>query len=82
MLGGADNQILHVNLTTTADKLPKRVMGAFEKGPLAGVELNEETFAWTKGCYYEMTGWHPETAVPQPECLEQLGLVDLPTATE
>jgi aldehyde:ferredoxin oxidoreductase len=73
---------LREGFTAADDRLPKRVMRAFKEGPLAGVELKEETFNWAKGRYYEMMGWHPETAVPQPECLEQLGLVDLLTATE
>jgi aldehyde:ferredoxin oxidoreductase len=59
------------------DKLPKRVMKAFKSGPLAGVEINAENFAWARGRYYELMGWDKETGVPQPACLEALSVPQL-----
>ncbi len=59
------------------DRLPKRVRKAFQKGPLAGVEITDEDFAWARQRYYQMMGWDPQTGVPGPERMLELGLPDL-----
>jgi aldehyde:ferredoxin oxidoreductase len=59
------------------DKLPKRVMTAFESGLLEGIEISEESLAWAKRRYYEMMGWDAESGTPTEECLRELGLEEL-----
>ncbi len=59
------------------DKLPTRVMRAFESGPLAGVEITKESFEWAKHRYYELMNWDRETGVPSIECLRELKLLDM-----
>lgn len=68
---------LREGFTADDDKLPKRVMQAFKEGPLAGIEINEESFNWAKRRYYELMKWNPDTAVPSAECLRELGLEKL-----
>jgi aldehyde:ferredoxin oxidoreductase len=63
---------LREGFTADDDKLPKRVMKAFETGPLAGVEINEESFNWARRRYYELMKWDPETGVPSKESLQRL----------
>jgi aldehyde:ferredoxin oxidoreductase len=63
--------------TAGDDKLPKRVRQAFRSGPLAGVEISDETFDWAKRRYYEMMGWDVESGAPTAACLEQLRLTAL-----
>jgi aldehyde:ferredoxin oxidoreductase len=64
---------LREGFTTDDDKLPKRVRKAFEKGPIAGVEVTDEAFDWAKRRYYELMGWDAE-GVPGAEAIERLGL--------
>jgi aldehyde:ferredoxin oxidoreductase len=59
------------------DRLPKRVMTAFESGPLEGIEISEESLAWAKRRYYEMMGWDAESGTPTKKCLYELGLEGL-----
>ncbi len=63
--------------TAADDKLPRRVMQAFDEGPLAGIEIEQTDLDWAKGRFYELMGWDPETGRPTPECLSQLGLDEL-----
>ena len=63
---------LREGFTADDDKLPKRVMKAFESGPLAGVEINQESFDWAKRRYYELMKWDADTGVPSAECLREL----------
>ncbi len=65
---------LREGFTADDDKLPKRVMQAFKKGPLAGIEINEASFNWAKRRYYELMKWDPNTGVPSVDCLRELGL--------
>ncbi len=65
---------LREGFTADDDKLPKRVRKAFKDGPIAGVEIGEETIAWAKRRYYEMMGWDPDSAEPTPSCIEALEL--------
>jgi aldehyde:ferredoxin oxidoreductase len=66
------------------DTLPKRVRTAFTEGPLEGVEITDEAFAWSKRRFYELMGWNPETGAPTTACLADLELAglleDLPLA--
>jgi aldehyde:ferredoxin oxidoreductase len=63
---------LREGFTADDDKLPKRVTKAFKEGPIAGVEITDDTIAWAKRRYYEMMGWDPVTAMPTEECLQSL----------
>ena len=65
---------LREGLTAADDKLPKRVMKAFESGPLAGVEITPEAFEWAKRRYYELMRWDPDTGEPSQSCLRDLEL--------
>lgn len=63
---------LREGFTADDDKLPKRVMQAFKSGPLAGVEITQETFDWAKRRYYELMQWNPTTGEPSAACLKGL----------
>jgi len=65
---------LREGFTADDDRLPRRVMKAFQTGPLAGVEISEESFHWARRRYYELLKWDPDTGVPTPECLSELGI--------
>jgi aldehyde:ferredoxin oxidoreductase len=65
---------LREGFTEADDKLPRRVMEAFDEGPLAGVEITEEDFDWARRRYFELMTWDPETGAPTEECLHKLGL--------
>lgn len=67
---------LREGFTADDDKLPKRVRKAFERGPIAGVEVTDEAFEWAKHRYYELMGWSAE-GVPSAEAIERLGLDQL-----
>ena len=62
------------------DKLPRRVMKAFKKGPLADVEITEEVFSKARNYWYGLMGW-TEEGVPTSERLQELELVELLEAT-
>ena len=68
---------LREGFTADDDKLPKRVMKAFQSGPLADVEISDETFDWAKRRYYELMKWDPDTGVPSEACLAELKLEHL-----
>jgi aldehyde:ferredoxin oxidoreductase len=68
---------LREGLTAEHDKLPKRAMQAFASGPLEGVEITEESLAWSKRRFYELMQWDPETGIPTAKCLRELGLDSL-----
>jgi len=68
---------LREGFTAEDDKLPKRVRKAFKTGPLVGVDITDEAFAWAKRRYYELMKWNPDTAEPSGECLKELGLEGL-----
>ncbi|RME82714.1 MAG: aldehyde ferredoxin oxidoreductase [Caldilineae bacterium] len=65
---------LREGFTAADDRLPRRVMKAFESGPLQGVEIDERAFEWAKHRYYELMGWDPQTGEPARDCLHRLGL--------
>lgn len=58
------------------DRMPERVMKAFKKGPLEGVEITPEAFLTARNYWYELMGWSEE-GVPTSERIEELGLNDL-----
>ncbi len=59
------------------DRLPRRVMKAFERGPLADIEINDEKFSWALRRYYELMGWDPDTGIPTDEAINRLNLDQL-----
>lgn len=65
---------LREGLTAADDRLPRRVMRAFESGPLQGVAIDEAAFLWARRRYYEQMQWDPETGAPTAECLTALDL--------
>jgi aldehyde:ferredoxin oxidoreductase len=68
---------LREGFTADDDRLPRRVRRAFKSGPLAGVTLTDEQFAWARRRYYEMMGWDGETGVPSAGSLAGLGLEEI-----
>ena len=65
---------LREGFTADDDQLPKRVMTAFEEGPIEGSGISEEDFAWFKKRFYERMGWDPASGVPGDDCLRRLEL--------
>ena len=68
---------LREGFTANDDRLPRRVMQPFASGPLEGIEITDEEFAWAKRRFYELMEWDPETGAPTGECLHELGLDSL-----
>jgi aldehyde:ferredoxin oxidoreductase len=73
---------LREGFTADDDRLPRRVMKAFKSGPLAGVELSQESFDWARRRYYELMGWDADTGAPGHECIQRLGLDKLLTGAD
>jgi aldehyde:ferredoxin oxidoreductase len=65
-------------LTADDDRLPKRIMTAFESGPIEGSAASEEEFAHFKKRFYERMGWDGETGEPMAATLRNLALDRLP----
>ncbi len=63
--------------TAADDRLPRRVMKAFDDGPLAGSEITSEKLSWAIHRFYELMGWDAVSGMPQPERIQQLGLAPL-----
>jgi aldehyde:ferredoxin oxidoreductase len=63
---------LREGFTAADDRLPERVMRAFDRGPLAGIEITKEAFAWARSRYYELLGWSSTSGEPTAECLQTL----------
>lgn len=63
--------------TETDDRLPRRVMTAFEDGPLAGVDITLDAFDRARRQFYGLMGWDPDTGVPSVERIRDLGLAEL-----
>jgi aldehyde:ferredoxin oxidoreductase len=68
---------LREGFTAADDKLPRRVMTAFDSGPLEGNGISDEDFTWFKRRFYECMKWAPETGEPTDDCLRNLGLARL-----
>ncbi len=58
------------------DRLPRRVMKAFEEGPLQGIEITDEAFSAARDYWYGLMGW-TDNGIPTKERLQQLGLMEL-----
>jgi aldehyde:ferredoxin oxidoreductase len=65
---------LREGFTIDDDRIPKRVMKAFERGPLQGIEITPETFHWARRRFYELMRWDPDNGIPSQESLENLQL--------
>jgi aldehyde:ferredoxin oxidoreductase len=62
--------------TSESDILPRRVMMAFDSGPLNGIEITQERFDWAKQRYYELMRWDSQGR-PGEDCLKQLDLLQI-----
>jgi aldehyde:ferredoxin oxidoreductase len=65
---------LREGFTAADDKLPARVMTAFDSGPIEGSGITASDFVWFRRNYYEGMHWDPETGEPTDACLQELGL--------
>jgi aldehyde:ferredoxin oxidoreductase len=65
---------LREGFTAADDRIPKRVMTAFERGPLAGIGYSDQAFNWAIRRFYELMKWDAQTGVPSEDCLRELGL--------
>jgi aldehyde:ferredoxin oxidoreductase len=65
---------LREGLTAADDRLPNRVMTAFESGPIEGSAIASEDLERFKRRFYEVMGWESETGAPTAECLRELEL--------
>lgn len=68
---------LREGFTAEDDVLPRRVMTAFDSGPIEGEGIADEDFAWFRRHFYERMGWDPETGEPTEERLRALGIQNL-----
>jgi len=68
---------LREGFTADDDVLPRRVMTAFDEGPIAGEGISQEDFDWFKRNFYQSMGWDPDSGAPTAECLRKLDLDDL-----
>ncbi len=60
---------LREGFTEEDDKLPIRMMQAFESGPLEDVAISPELFTWAKQRFYELMNWDSGTGIPTLDCL-------------
>jgi aldehyde:ferredoxin oxidoreductase len=67
---------LREGFTEEDDRLPERVMKAFNKGPLKDKAITPEKFRAARDYWYGLMGW-TEEGVPTAERLEKLGLTGL-----
>ena len=67
---------LREGFTEEDDRLPERVMKAFNKGPLKDKAITPEKFRAARNYWYELMGWDTN-GVPTSERLEKLGLTEL-----
>jgi len=65
---------LREGFTVADDQLPKRVVTAFDSGPIEGYGIDNEDLAWFRRRFYELMKWDPETGEPTEECLSELEL--------
>ncbi len=64
---------LREGFTSEDDTLPKRILGKFAGGPLAGVGVDEARLRQAVVTFYQMAGW-TEQGVPTRAHLTELGL--------
>jgi aldehyde:ferredoxin oxidoreductase len=67
---------LREGLSAADDRIPKRVMKAFESGPLAGIEITDAALMAALLMWYTLMGY-TEEGVPTEARLEELGLAEL-----
>jgi len=60
--------------TAADDRLPRRVMQAFDSGPIAGIGIAEADFSWFKRRFYELMRWDADTGAPTDRCVRELDL--------
>jgi aldehyde:ferredoxin oxidoreductase len=65
---------LREGFTAADDRLPERMMTAFDSGPIEGSAIASEDMERFKRRFYEVMGWDPETGEPTEECLRDLEL--------
>ena len=65
---------LREGFTAADDRLPERMMTAFDSGPIEGSAISSEDLERFKSRFYEVMGWDPETGEPTEECLRELEL--------
>ncbi|MGD8791953.1 MAG: aldehyde ferredoxin oxidoreductase family protein [Anaerolineae bacterium] len=68
---------LREGFTAEDDRLPRRVMTAFEEGPIEGSGISDDDFHRFRRRFYERMGWDPDGGVPGEKCLHDLDLVSL-----
>ena len=56
------------------DTLPKRLFAPLRGGKTDGLSVDREEWEAALARYYEMAGWDPQTGMPTPEKLRELGL--------
>jgi aldehyde:ferredoxin oxidoreductase len=69
---------LREGFTAADDRLPERVMTAFDSGPIEGSAMAAEDLVRFKRRFYEVMKWEAETGAPTEECLRELKLDRLP----
>jgi aldehyde:ferredoxin oxidoreductase len=72
---------LREGFTGDDDRLPARFFVPFTDGPIAGVAPSPEGFDQARRAFYEASGWHRDSGVPERWKLEELDLAwaDPPT---
>ncbi len=65
---------LREGFTAADDRLPERMMTAFDSGPIEGSAIAGEDLERFKSRFYEVMGWDPESGEPTGECLRELEL--------
>jgi aldehyde:ferredoxin oxidoreductase len=68
---------LREGFTAQDDRLPQRVMAAFEEGPIAGSGISDDDFHHFRRRFYERMGWDADSGAPGDECLRDLELAGL-----
>jgi len=68
---------LREGLSAKDDALPKRMFQPKTDGYLADKPLSPEKMSAAKSFYYALMGWDPQTGVPLPMKLEELGIKPL-----
>jgi len=68
---------LREGFTAADDRLPQRMMTAFESGPIAGSAIANDDLERFKRRFYEVMAWESESGAPTEECLRELELDQL-----
>ena len=68
---------LREGLTAADDRLPRRVMTAFDSGPIEGSGISDDDLNRFRQRFYEVMGWDARTGEPSEACLRQLELEPL-----